>query len=119
MRPHKNLIVWQKAIRLVKVIYAVANKFPESERYGLISQLKRAAVSIPANISEGAARHTQKEFLYFLHISSGSLSEVDTLLTISKDLEFIDESQMNMLEEELNDIASLLNGLIRKIKNSP
>ena len=118
MRPHKKLIVWQRAISLVKIIYQTVNKFPESEKYGLISQLKRAAISVPANISEGAARSTQKEFLYFLHISSGSLSEVDTLLTISKELEMINESEMGLLEKELDDIASMLNGLIRKLKNN-
>ncbi len=116
MRPHKNLIVWQNSISLVKEIYTLTNKFPDSEKFGLISQLRRAAVSIPTNISEGAARNTKKEFIQFLYISSGSLSEVDILLTISADLVFISNGEFNDIIEKMNKISSLLNGLIKKLK---
>lgn len=74
MRPHKNLLVWKDAIELVETIYNLSYKFPESEKFGLTSQVKRAVVSIPTNIVEGAARNTKKEFIQFLCISSGSLS---------------------------------------------
>ena len=93
MRPHKNLIVWKDSIEFVQFIYKLTNKFPDTEKFGLISQLNRASVSVPTNISEGAARNTKKEFIQFLFISSGSLSEVDTLLTISSKLNFINENE--------------------------
>lgn len=116
MRPHKNLLAWKDSIDLVKHIYTLTNKFPEIEKFGLISQLRRAAVSIPTNIAEGAARNTKKEFIQFLYISSGSLSEVDTLLTISADLHFITNDELNNVNEKMNKISSLLNGLIKKLK---
>lgn len=116
MRPHKNLIVWKDSIEFVQFIYKLTNKFPDTEKFGLISQLKRAAVSVPTNISEGAARNTKKEFIQFLFISSGSLSEVDTLLTISSNLNYITENEFADANIKMNRISSLLNGLIKKLK---
>jgi four helix bundle protein len=116
MRPHKNLIVWKDSIEFVQFIYKLTNKFPDTEKFGLISQLNRASVSVPTNISEGAARNTKKEFIQFLFISSGSLSEVDTLLTISSKLNFINENEFSEANIKMNRISSLLNGLIKKLK---
>lgn len=117
MRPHKNLLVWKESVSFVQEIYKLTNQLPDTEKFGLISQLRRASVSIPTNISEGAARSTKKEFLYFLYISSGSLSEVDTLLTISENLEYISKTDLENCEKKMGTISSLLNGLIRKLKS--
>ena len=116
MRPHKNLIVWKDSIEFVQFIYTLTKKFPDTEKFGLISQLNRASVSVPTNISEGAARNTKKEFIQFLFISSGSLSEVDTLLTISSKLNFVNENEFLEANIKMNRISSLLNGLIKKLK---
>ena len=116
MRPHKNLIVWKDSIEFVQFIYKLTKNFPDTEKFGLISQLNRASVSVPTNISEGAARNTKKEFIQFLFISSGSLSEVDTLLTISSKLNFINENEFSEANIKMNRISSLLNGLIKKLK---
>ncbi len=116
MRPHKNLLAWKESISFVEEIYNLTNKLPDTERFGLTSQLRRAAVSIPTNVSEGAARHTKKEFIHFLYISSGSLSEVDTLLTIASNLNYMSKNDLENSELKINKIGSLLNGLIKKLK---
>ena len=89
MRPHEKLDLWKKAVDFVVAIYKVTETFPKEEKFGLTSQLRRAAVSIVANISEGAARQTKKEFRQFLSHSQGSASEVDTELTISFRLAYL------------------------------
>ena len=116
MRPHRKLIAWQESIEMVKRIYVITASFPETEKFGIVSQLRRAAVSVSCNIAEGAARNTKKEFRNFLYISSGSASEVDTLLFISKELGYLVEFEFNKLEYLNDKIAALLNGLIRSIK---
>ncbi|CAN5620519.1 four helix bundle protein [soil metagenome] len=116
MRPHRKLIAWQESIELVKKIYIITSTFPETEKFGIISQLRRAAVSVPCNIAEGAGRNTKKEFRHFLYISSGSASEVDTLLFISKELGYIKEPEFNRLESLNDKVSALLNGLIKSIK---
>ena len=83
MRPHEKLEVWKRAVDLVTSIYAATKKVPSDERFGLTSQIRRAAVSIPANIAEGAARQSTKEFLQFISIAQGSSSEVETELLIA------------------------------------
>jgi len=117
VRPHKNLVAWKEAIQLVKDIYLLCDRLPESEKFGLVSQLKRASVSVPANIAEGAARSSKKEFIYFLYISSGSLSEVDTLLTIAIELNFLKPEDLTIVLERTHKIASLINGLIKSLKS--
>jgi four helix bundle protein len=116
VRPHKKLIAWQESIKLVKIIYALCNKLPESEKYGIISQLKRAVISVPANIAEGAARSTQKEFAYFLAISNGSLSEIDTFLSIITELSMLKEDDVDPAFEQIDRISALINGLIKSLK---
>jgi len=91
MRPHQKLEAWSKAIELVTDLYKCTESFPGSERYGLTSQLRRAAVSIPANIAEGAGRQSKKEFAHFLSNSQGSASEVETELIIAHKLGYLDE----------------------------
>jgi four helix bundle protein len=85
---HKELEVWRQAIELAKVVYRLTANFPASELYGLVSQMRRSAVSVASNIAEGAARHTDKEFMQFLYIALGSLAELDTQYILAKDLNF-------------------------------
>ncbi|MEI6506906.1 MAG: four helix bundle protein [Bacteroidota bacterium] len=116
-RPHKKLIVWQEAMELVSMVYHLCIDFPTDEKFGMISQMKRAAVSVPSNIAEGAARKSNKETIQFFYISLGSLSELDTLNTLAKILNFINENKFNDLDEKINRVSALLNGLIEKRKS--
>jgi len=94
MNTHKDLEVWQKSIELVEMVYKITDNFPQSEIYGLTNQMRRSAVSIPSNISEGAARNSNKEFIQFLYISLGSLSELETQCIISKKLRYFDDEPL-------------------------
>ena len=116
VRTHKDLDVWKKGVAFVTEIYSVTNAFPKLELYGLISQIRRAAISIPSNIAEGATRRNNKEFLQFLYISLSSAAEVDTQLIISHNLKFIDDENLKQLQGELNIISKMIQGLIRSIK---
>ena len=93
MLTHKDLDVWKLGIELVEEIYKITSKFPKNEIYGLISQMRRAAVSIPSNISEGAARDSAKEFIQFLYVALGSLSELETQVIIAKKLSYINNNK--------------------------
>lgn len=114
-RPHEKLEVWKKGIKLVTEIYAVTRGFPDTEKFGIVSQLRRAAVSVPTNVAEGAARHTDREFLQFLYISSGSLSEIDTLLTISKELNYFSDGLHGKLKKQTGEVSAMLQGPIKKL----
>jgi four helix bundle protein len=114
MKTHKDLLVWQKSIDLVTAMYKLTNGFPNNEIYGLTSQLRRASVSIPSNIAEGAARNSDKEFVRFLYIARASAAEVDTQLIISENLGYI-KSEKIKLKEELLGISKMLTALINKI----
>ena len=100
-KPHKKLNVWTDAVDLAQQIYRVTERFPSNEQFGLTSQIRRAAVSIPSNIAEGAARQTRKEFIQFLHVSKGSLSELDTQLELAKRLEYLGQAEWEALNELL------------------
>jgi len=113
-RQHHNLQAWQLGMTLVKDIYAVTRLFPESEKFGLCSQMQRAAVSIPSNISEGAARTGDREFLHFLSIARGSLCELETQVMISKELGYITDN--SKLLELINKLFAMLSALITSIK---
>lgn len=113
-RKHRDLRVWQEAIALVKSVYQLTATFPDSERFGLTAQMRRAAISVPSNIAEGVARNSRKEFLHFLGIARGSLSELDTQLVIAKELAFSEEN--HSLENSVSDLFGLLNGLINSLK---
>ena len=112
----KELKVWKKSHKLVKGVYKITAKFPDEELYGLTSQLRRAAVSIPTNVVEGFSRRTTKEYLQFLFHSRGSLEEVRYLLLLSKELEFLDKDKYAELEESSEDVSKMLNGLISTLK---
>jgi len=109
-RRHHDLLVWQEGISLVKEIYAVTAAFPKEEAFGLTSQMRRSAVSVPSNVAEGAARVGKKEFIQFLAISRGSLMELETQIILAKELDFIEDGQS--LLGKVNKIFALLNGLI-------
>ena len=114
-KDHKELDVWKASIDLVIKIYSITKKFPNDELYGLTNQLRRAAVSIPSNIAEGAARKSSKEFIQFLHISLGSLSELETQIIIAERLNYIENN--DVLFDEIISIKKMIHGLIRYLKN--
>jgi four helix bundle protein len=116
------LLVWQKAKALAVHVYRSTEQFPRSETYGLTSQLRRAAVSVPSNIAEGQGRLTRGEFLNFLGQARGSLLELDTQLAIALDLSYLTTSQYDILDQELYQVLGFLNRLIdslRKSKGNP
>lgn len=117
MRPHRRLDVWNEAVGFVVDVYQATRSFPKTEQYALADQLKRAAVSIPSNIAEGAARQTKKEFIQFLYIARGSASEIDTQLEVARKLNYIDEGEKARLDDKLDTIGKMLTGLIRSLKN--
>jgi four helix bundle protein len=116
-QPHKNLELWKKGIEIAKLIYQVTEKFPKAEKFGLIAQMRRTAVSIPSNVAEGAARHTSKEFTQFLHNAQGSLSELDTQIIIAYELGFINNEDQKLLEKELTHENKMLTGLMKSLRN--
>ncbi len=116
MKPHKKLNAWQKSFEFVKDVYALTIQFPTEEKFGLVSQMRRASVSIPVNIAEGAARKSSKEFIQFLHISLGSATELDTLILLATELEFISKKESEELIEKLDIIGKLIYGLIKSIE---
>lgn len=110
IRGHKDLEVWKRSMDFVESIYAYTGKFPQEELYGLTSQMRRAAVSIPSNIAEGAARNGNKEFAQFLYIALGSLSELETQIILAGRLKYIPDADPLLVECSV--IKKLLNGLI-------
>lgn len=114
MKTHKQLDVWMQAMALVKMVYAVTSTFPREEMFGLTSQMRRAAVSIPSNIAEGAGRCGSKEFAHFLDIARGSLAELDTQLEIAQMLNYLPLDPM--IVQQINRVGALLTGLKKSIK---
>lgn len=110
-----NLIVWQKSHEFVLKIYGITKKFPTDELFGLISQMRRASVSIPCNIVEGKARGSRKDYRRFLLTARGSLEELKYQLLLAKDLEYIDESEYEEVSEQAREVGRLLNGLMRSL----
>ena len=108
----EDLKVWQKGLRLVKDIYALTKDFPKDEMYGLTSQLRRAAVSIPVNIAEGKGRRSSKEFIQFLYTARGSAFELMTLLKIAADLGYCDAVVTKSCLDQCSEITAMLHGLI-------
>ncbi|MDD4202144.1 MAG: four helix bundle protein [Candidatus Omnitrophica bacterium] len=112
MRTHKDLKVWNKAIEYVTRLYKCTSIFPKEELYGLTTQIRRASVSVPSNIAEGAARTSNKEFMHFLFIAIGSLSELETQLIIAKNLGYINEALFDEIVSENEELAKMIHGLI-------
>ena len=116
MRNFRKLDVYTRSLKFVNSIYDITSKWPEQERYGLISQINRASVSIPSNIAEGSARRTKKDFARFIEIALGSAFEVETQLIISQDRNYISESVFIKTIEELTIIQKQLNSLVTSIR---
>ena len=114
MRKHEELRVWQDAMTLVEMVYRHTNAMPEGERFGLTAQMRRAAVSVPSNIAEGAARGSDADFVRFLHMARGSLSELDTQLQLAARLGFIERAES--AKEQIQLLFGQLGGLIRHLK---
>ncbi len=116
-KPHKKLDVWHLGMDLAVGIYETTDSFPKEEIYGLTNQMRRAAVSIPSNVAEGAARQTKKEFVNYLHIAQGSLGELDTQLELAKRLGFLDDGNWETLDGVMERVDKMLTGLIRHQKS--
>lgn len=112
IRKYQNLKVWEKATQLVLEVYALTNAFPKDEMYGLTSQVRRAAVSIPSNIAEGSERRSDKDFVRFLRMASASLAEVETHLFIAMKLNYLEEHAYVQILELSAEIGKMIHGLI-------
>lgn len=119
MQSYKELTVWQKSIALVTSLYKLTDTFPKSELFGLTSQLRRAAISIPSNISEGYARKHRGEYIQFLRIAFGSGSEIETQLIIAKELGFIDDSAYQEIQLQVAEVMRMLNKMISSLVAKP
>ena len=115
VKGHRDLLVWQEGMVLVKLVYQCTADFPKEEVFGLTSQMRRAAVSIPSNVAEGAARNGKREFIQFLGVARGSLSELETQVIISRDLGFL-ASPTSELTEKIDRLFKLINGLIHSLQ---
>jgi len=118
-KPHKKLNVWKGAMKSAQMVYKITSTFPGDERFGLITQMRRAAVSIPCNIAEGAARQGKKEFRNFLSMAQGSLSELDTQLELSVLLGYLGKDNLEEITSQLLGVDKMLTGLIRSLSVKP
>src|SRR5882724_1496564 len=116
VKSYQDLIAWQKAISLTKEIYTITSGFPKVEQYGLVSQMRRASVSIPANIAEGQARNTKGEFKQFLGIASGSLAELETLTILSGEFCYLSAESLSTLQPLQAELGKILNGLLKSLE---
>jgi four helix bundle protein len=112
---YKDLVVWQKGIALAKIVYRLTQNFPPEEKFGLVAQMRRSAVSIPSNIAEGQARRTTGEFIQFISNAEGSVAELDTQLILSMELGFCDSSNATAAFELVDELRRMLNVLRRKL----
>ena len=115
VRSYRELKVWQKGIESVKLTYKLTQSFPKSETYGLVSQMQRAAVSIPSNIAEGRGRQPTNEFRQFLHVAVGSAAELDTQLTVAVELGYITAESAQALFDLILEIRKMIYALINKL----
>lgn len=117
MSNFRKLLIWQKSMNLITKIYLSTNNFPKEEIFGLASQIRRSSISIPSNIAEGFGRESNKEFLRFLHISIGSLFEMQTQLEIAKNVTYLNDDEFNILYEDSREVERMLVSFINKLKN--
>ena len=115
MNSYKELIAWQKAMELVTEVYKITTKLPTDEKFGVVSQMNRAAISIPSNIAEGWGRETSGSYLQFLRTSRGSLMELETLTLIVRDLNYITDEQFERLNSRITEAGKILQGLIKSM----
>ncbi|OQX20248.1 MAG: four helix bundle protein [Desulfobulbaceae bacterium A2] len=117
LKSYQDLEVWKKSMDLAELVYRLSSRFPQEEKFGLTSQIRRAAVSLPANIAEGAERNATGEFLQFLGIASGSLAETETFLILAVRLGMVTNEQTSQLQTQAADIGKMLNGLKRSLRS--
>jgi four helix bundle protein len=113
---YQDLVVWQKGIQLAKLIYQITRSFPSEEKFGLIAQMRRAAVSIPSNVAEGQARRTTGEFIQFISHAEGSVAELNTQLILATELHFCSTNDARSSSELIEHLRRMLNGLRRKLE---
>jgi len=116
VQSYRQLITWQKAMELVKQIYNLTKSFPKEEIYGLTSQIRRAAVSVPSNIAEGQGRDSTKEFIHHLSIAYGSLMEVETQVLIAESLNYLKSEETSLILEKTAEVGRIINGLSHSLK---
>ncbi|HJT79899.1 MAG TPA: four helix bundle protein [Chthoniobacterales bacterium] len=114
-RSYKDPVVWQKSIALAKLIYRLTGNFRSEEEFGLVAQMRRAAISIPSNIAEGQARHTTGEFIQFISHAEGSVAELDTQLVLSVELHYGETADAEAIAELVTEVRKMLNSLRRKL----
>ena len=119
LKNYKELKVWQKSYELCLEIYKTTAKFPKEERYGLTSQIRRSAVSIPSNIAEGYGRKTTMDYVRMLYISYGSVCELETQVLLAGDLGFFEKSELGTLKEGIAEVERMLKALIKSLENRP
>jgi four helix bundle protein len=117
VKNYKELSVWQKSVKLSIGVYKITGRFPEAEKFGLISQIRRAATSIPANIAEGWGGGSTREYIQFLFIARGSLMELETHALIAHELGYLGNEMLASLQQEVQDIGKMLNGLIHALRS--
>ena len=120
-KSYKDLLVWQKSMTMVRLIYELTRSFPQDERFGLVIQMRRAAVSVPSNIAEGQSRHTSGEFIQIISHAEGSLAELDTQVLIAIELGFCTVPQAEVVLSLIDELQRMLNGLRQKLatRHSP
>lgn len=118
-KSYKDLLVWQKGLVLVSSIYHLSRGFPQDERFGLVAQMRRAAVSVPSNIAEGQSRRTRGEFIQFISHSEGSLAELETQILIAIDLKFCTKEEATRTLAQVEELQKMLNGLRQKLATRP
>jgi len=116
IKSFKQLKIWQKWIEIVKEVYTLSNKFPKDELYGLTSQMRRSAVSIPSNVAEGFKRYHSKEYRQFLYVALGSAAELETQLIIAQELGFISEDKLSIISEKIEHLSRMISSLLNKLK---
>jgi len=117
-RSYRELFAWQKSMAVVKIVYAQSQSWPREELVGLTSQIRRAAVSVPANIAEGQGRTGKREFAHHLSIAKGSLHELETLILIASDLRYLDHTVRDALLAQTDEVGRLIGGLLRSLRAS-
>jgi len=116
-RSHRELKVWQISLDVTETLYRITSSWPKHEQYGLVSQVRRAAVSVPANIAEGAGRRTPGEFMHFVGIARGSLAELETLLIVARRLDYLDEPAYRAILDDLLELGRMATGLLRSLED--
>jgi len=117
MKSYRDLIVWQKSMEMVTLTYKALKQFPNDEKFGLISQIKRSSISIPSNIAEGYGRNYTKDYIRFLNIARGSLYEMQTQLQVALNLNFMEEKDLEIIKSLSTEVEKMLNTLIKRLTN--